>query len=182
MSTPNPPTVWAVFVGDSGDQLERFNSKQPFPPKPGSVGLIAIGWPAVGDLRMYKDRYGDLVDKARVVYGNEEGLDERTFKTKVNQIWNFGFEMQKGDVVISPCAENDVLLVGEIVGEYESNFSQSGEINPYPPFVHQRKVKWTHAIPRKDPRYSKLNKIGQLTVSRPNITFAELQEVIAKTA
>ncbi len=89
MHNSKEPTVWGVFVGEKGDQLEAFNSKSgPFPPDPGTEGYIAIGWPAIGDMRLYKDNYLDFVEKFRIVYFNK---DERVFKTTANMVWNFAF-------------------------------------------------------------------------------------------
>lgn len=181
MKSAENPAVWGVFVGDNGDQLEIFNSKLgPFPPKENSSGYIAIGWPAIGDLRMFRDNYADFVHKFRVVYQDKS---ERVFKTKANMPWYFAFEMKKGDFIISPSSFHQIVMVGEIVGDYESDFHD--EIKLYgkrrPDFVHFRKVRWTHIIPKSDPRYSKLNRIGQLTVSRPQLTFIELQKILDKT-
>jgi len=106
------PTVWGVFVGNSGEELEVFNSQYgPFPPKKGASGYIAIGWPAIGDLRMFKDNYLDYVEKFRVAYG-EKNDTEQKFKIRANMPWNFAFEIAQGDWVICPCSVHSLLLVG----------------------------------------------------------------------
>src|SRR5690606_21283877 len=87
--------VWGVFVGDAGNQLENLNSQNgPFPPEPGSTGYVAIGWPAIGDLRLYENNYPDYIEKFRIVYPHE---NERAFKTTANMPWNFAHKMQDGD-------------------------------------------------------------------------------------
>jgi len=179
MSSANTnPTVWGVFVGDNGDQLEIFNSKSgPFPPEEETAGYIAIGWPAVGDLRMFKDNYPDFVHKFRVVYPDDS---ERVFKTKANMPWYFAFGVKIGDWIISPCSAQGLLFVGEVIGDYETDFHD--EFGLYgkkrPDFVHLRKVLWKFIIPKADARFGKLNRIGQLTVSKPHITFDELQNIL----
>lgn len=175
---PAAPTVWGVFVGDNGDQLEVFNSKLgPFPPEPGSYGLIAIGWPAIGDLRMFQNNYLDYVDKFRVVYPDDS---ERVFKTKANMPWNFAFAMNVGDWVICPSSALGLLLVGSITGDYESDFHDETGLygKRRDDFVHIRKVQWKYIIEESDPTYSRLNRIGQLTLSRPNITEEKLLEIL----
>jgi predicted Mrr-cat superfamily restriction endonuclease len=177
-------TVWGVFVGNNGDQLEIFNSKSgPFPPAEETDGYIAIGWPATGDLRMFKNNYADFVHKFRVVYWDKSD-SERVFKTRANMPWYFAFAMRKGDYVICPCSSHGLLLVGEITGDYDADYHD--ELNLYGKkrcdFVHVRCVRWKHIIPKNDPRHSKLNRIGQLTVSQSQMTFDELQALTATPA
>lgn len=172
------PTIWGVFVGDNGDQLEIFNSKTgPFPPETDSEGMIAIGWPATGNIMMFQNNYPDYIEKFRVVYPDKS---ERVFKTKANMPWNFAFTMKVGDWVICPSSSLGLVLVGEISGEYESDFHDETGLygKRRADFVHIRKVKWRNIIKKSDPRYSKLNKIGQLTVSRPDISHADLVAIL----
>ncbi|MCW2276528.1 hypothetical protein GJ654_20370 [Rhodoblastus acidophilus] len=176
--TAPTPTVWGVFVGQNGDQLEIFNSKfGPFPPKKESEGYIAIGWPAIGYLPMFKDDYADYVQKFRTAYPH---TNERVFKTQANMPWHFAFEMAKGDWVICPCSAHGLLLIGEVIGDYEQDYHDELGLHGKrrADFVHVRKVKWKETILRNDSRYSQLNRIGQLTIARPNITFTELQAVL----
>lgn len=172
--------VWNVFVGNNGQQLEVLNSKSgPFPPQPGTEGHIAIGWPAIGDLRMYEGRYDDYIRMFRTVY-HEKGMAENVFKTKANMPWRYAFEMKEGDWVISPCSTHELILAGAIVGPYLTDFHD--ELGFYgkrgSDFVHLRQVKWQHVIRRNDPRYGRLNRIGQLTISRSHLTFDDLQEIL----
>ena len=177
MNTKDQPTVWGVFVGDNGDQLESLNSKNgPFPPEPGSEGLIAIGWPAIGDMRLYKDNYSDFVEKFRVVYPSEHG--ERTFKTQANMPWNFAYLMKQGDWVLCPSSATGLLLVGKITGDYKSDFHKPKKRAD---FVHLREVSWLYIVGASDPRYEKLHRIGQLTVVRPDISVNELTQILNGT-
>ena len=174
------PEVWGIHVGESGDQLEVFNSRLgPFPPNEGTEGCIAIGWPDIGDLRMYKGRYDDYVRNFRVLY-SEHYTATKVLMTQANMPWYFAFDMKQGERIIAPCASHGLLLVGEISGDYETDFhNQSGFYGKRrPDFVHLRKVRWDYVIPRADQRYDQLHRIGQLTLSRPNIEFDELQRVL----
>ena len=171
--------VWGIFVGDAGDQLEAFNSQNgPFPPDPDSIGYIAIGWPAIGDLRLYNNNYADFIEKFRVVYPNK---NERVFKTTANMPWNFAHKMKAGEWVMCPSSSSGYLLVGEIQGDYLPNFhgdKSLPKIGVREDFVHLRKVKWLYIVSDKDPRYAKLHRIGQLTVVQPDISSTELQAIL----
>jgi restriction system protein len=173
--------VWGVFVGEAGNQLEAFNTMAgPFPPESGTEGYVAIGWPAIGDMRLYAGNYADYVEKFRVVYPKN---DERTFKTTANMPWNFAFKMKEGDWVISPSSTAGFLLAGKIQGEYIPNFHgkkslPKGGVD----FVHLRKVKWLYVVADKDPRYAKLHRIGLLTVVQPDLSSSELQAILTGQA
>jgi len=177
--------VWGVFVGDGGDQLETFNSKNgPFPPEPGSEGYIAIGWPAIGDMKLYKDNYPDFVEKFRIVYLKKDEL-ERVFKTKANMVWNFAYKMKDGDWVMCPSSASGYLLVGKIEGGYINNFHGIRSLpksNARHDFMHLRKVKWLYVVSEQDSRYEKLHKIGRLTVVQPDITVESLQAILNGSA
>ncbi len=179
------PKVWGVFVGDGGDQLETFNSKNgPFPPEPSSEGYIAIGWPAVGDMKLYNDDYSDYVEKFRLVYP-DINKNERVFKTKANMVWNFAFKMHDGDWVMCPSSTSGYLLVGKIEGDYIANFHYDNSLpksNIRRDFVHLRKVKWLYVVSEQDSRYEKLHRIGQLTVVQPDISVADLQSILNGSA
>ncbi|MEI2672697.1 MAG: hypothetical protein V9F05_01540 [Chitinophagaceae bacterium] len=179
MHNSKEPTVWGVFVGEKGDQLEAFNSKSgPFPPDPGTEGYIAIGWPAIGDMRLYKDNYLDFVEKFRIVYFNK---DERVFKTTANMVWNFAFAIKEGDWVLCPSSASGYLLIGKISNEYFSDFQNEtglAKTKQRFDFVHIRKVQWLNIIASSDPRYQKLHRIGLLTVVKPDISVSDLQNIL----
>jgi hypothetical protein len=196
MTTPTQePTVWGVFVGPNGDQLEVLNSKNgPFPPRAGIEGYIAIGWPAIGDMRMFEGTqrrgdYLDFVEKFRRIYPPKDlqsNSSERLFKTQANMPWHFAFEVKEekkdrpGDWVIAPCSIHGLVLVGIVVGQYETDFHD--ELGFYGRkwvhLSHFRKVRWEYNIIEGDHRYKKLNRIGQLTISRQNFASDELEGIL----
>ena len=74
-------------------------------------------------------------------------------------------------------------FVGEIIGDYEPDYHDEFGLfgsRRHPDFVHMRKVLWKHVIPRADQRHDELHRIGQLTLSRPNIGFDELQRILQR--
>lgn len=174
------PTVWGVAVGERGDELEAINSKLgPYPPKPGSEGYIAIGWPMVGTMDMYRENYADFVNKFRKCYPYNQ--DERVVKLSANKVWNFAFKMKEGDWVICPSSATKYLLVGQVVSGYIDDFENATGlfgIKTRIDFVHFRKVRWQYIVPAKDPRYSQLNKIGIGAVTCPDITVDQLLAIL----
>lgn len=173
--------VWGVFVGERGDQLEAFNSKNgPFPPSPGVEGYIAIGWAGMGDLLMFKNNYSDYLEKFRILYPDENG-NERVLKTQANIPWNFAYSINDGDFVICPSSASGYLLIGNIVGDYVNDFNNQTSVaktKTRADLMHLRRVKWITALSNDDPRYEKLHRIGQLTVVSPSLSAIDLINII----
>lgn len=171
--------VWGVFVGEGGNQLAAFNSNDgPFPPKPGAHGYIAIGWAAVGDMKMYKGNYPDFLGKFSIVYKYD---NERVLSTQAGRVWAFAYEIKAGDYVISPSSDSGYLLVGNILGDYESDFDNWESVakaKTRADLMHLRRVKWMIAIKSGDKRYEKLHRIGQLAVGLQKLTENELIEIL----
>jgi hypothetical protein len=167
------PTVWNMANGEKGDQLPHLNSKQPFPPEPGSDGWIAMGWPGVGDMRIWDNDHGNYSDKFRLIYPQSADL-------RVGMPWQFAFSMRIGDLVVCPCSSARVLLVGCVIGNYEYGghieFERSHKLRF--DFVHFRPVRWSHSIPSSDPLYGMLNRVGLLTLSRSKKTSVQLHGIL----
>jgi len=169
--------VWGIHVGEKGGSLEVFNQAAgPFPPEPGTEGLVAIGWPAIGDMRLYAGNYQDFVNKFRIMYPHEL---ERTFMTRANMVWNFAYGVKADDWVICPSSTAGYLLAGKVIGEYVSSF-KGAEIpaGARQDFVHMRKVRWLYVASKSDPRYKALHRIGILTVNQQKYGLDELQKIL----
>jgi predicted Mrr-cat superfamily restriction endonuclease len=175
--------IYGIFVGFNGDQLEHFNAITAlFPPEPGSSGWIAIGWPALGSLDIYKGdlpRYNIAYERA-YPYPEKEGQTSQAYALRKNQAWRFAHETRVGDAIIAPCSGSNLVLVGEIIGPYASNFSNELGLseNRWIDLVHLRPVRWNHVIVRGDARYSAINRIGQLTFSKVKMTVSELNAIL----
>jgi hypothetical protein len=170
--------VWRVYIGEKGYQLPVFNSqKGPYPPEPDTEGYIAIGWPAVGDMNLYKEDYADFASKYAKVYPDN---NKRVLSINAGMIWNFAYVMKENDWVICPSSATGYLLVGQIIGEYIPDFHD--ELGFYKAskevYLHLRKVRWLYVVPADDPRYSQLNKFGVLTVVQPDISIDQLKTVL----
>lgn len=87
----------------------------------------------------------------------------------VSQVWPFGFEMKKGDLVILPLKAQRAIQVGEITGDYQF------EPNGPDPFFHWRSVKWIgEAVPRAHFGKDLLNSFGAfMTICRIQRNNAE---------
>jgi hypothetical protein len=175
MTEDSAPAVWGMFNGEKGDQLPALTraAEVSFPPKVGSDGWIAIGWPAIGDMKMWRDDYKTYFLKFQSVYPCS---DKRVMATQANIPWNFAFEMKVGDWVICPCSSERLLLIGRVSGDYEADWWGTPGVRA--DFVHFRRVHWLHVIQANDPRYSKFNRIGQLTLTRQRLTAEQLQDII----
>ena len=178
MKTGSQATVWGIFVGEGGCELATFNA--PFPPKPGTQGHVAIGWARMGDMLMYKDNYDDFLKKFRILYPHERAP---TFTALANVVWNFAYVMKEGDYVISPSRVFGYVLVGRVVGEYQSDYDNweraERKTNIRADLMHLRSVQWLYAIPKEDPRYQGIPRFGQLTlVHLKKLTVAELLQIV----
>ena len=169
--------VWGQFTGEKNYQLPAFNSQNgPFPPKPHAEGYIALGWPAVGDMNLYKDGYQDFLLKFSKVYPHERVI-------QANEVWNFAFEMKEGDWVICPSAATGWLLVGKIISSYIPDFHNESGLYKFTDevYLHLRKVEWLYVVPREDARYSRLNKIGMLAFARLRFSIDDLKSILDTT-
>ena len=164
--------LWNVFVGENGDYLKIFNEQfGPYPPEKGLKGLIAIGWPAVGDMRIYKNKYSDYAENFETVYPSNRRI--------ANMLWNFAYVMQKGDWVISHSSYSGYVLLGEIIGDYKSDFHDETGLygKRREDYIHFRKIRWEGYIKTDSKSYQKLPKPGQLTVSKSTASIDELKSI-----
>lgn len=175
-------TIWGVFVGSRGCELPTFSSPNGiFPPEEGTEGYVAIGWAAVGSMMLYENNYDDFIEKYRTVY-SQSSSTEGALKTQANMVWNFAFEMKEGDIIITPSSSTGYVLIGKIVSKYISNFDDQLNLHKSTKqrtdLFHLRKVEWLYVINSEDNRYSKLNKIGQLTVVKSGLSIKTLKSIL----
>ena len=170
------PIVWGMFNGERGNQVPALHPKGPFPPSEGSEGWIAIGWPAIGSLTIWKDDHRTYLKKFALAYPGPA----RVMTTQANMPWNFAFEMKEGDWVICPCSSKGLLLIGKVIGDYQADWDEWKERFPdlRCDFIHFRQVRWLHVIQASDARHGKLNRIGQQALSRQRLTVEELLGIV----
>lgn len=178
--------VWGIFVGHNGDQLKVLNSKAgPFPPETEREGWIAIGYPALGDLRMFENNYERFEYAFEAVYKfpEYEGQTRQSWGVRRNQCWRFLTELKVGDAIVAPSSDLGVVLIGKVTGDYHPNFHNELDLSErrWIDLVHFRPVLWLQTIEQSDPRYSSVNRIGQLTLSKLTLTVGELNQILTST-
>lgn len=95
-------------------------------------GYTAIGWIPQDSLKgiTTDDQLKELYIKT---YPNYTPV---SLGQQIGQISRFLFEIQPGDIVVTPTSENEKLAVGKVTGDY---YFQSDEKCPYP---HRKSVMW----------------------------------------
>lgn len=178
--------VWGIFVGHNGDQLKILNSKAgPFPPESEREGWIAMGYPALGDLRIFENNYERYERAFETVYPfpGYEGQTRQSWGVRRNQAWRYLSEVSVGDAIVAPCSDLDVVLIGKITGDYRANYHNELELSErrWIDLVHFKPVVWLQTIEQSDPRYTSVNRIGQLTLSKLTLTVDDLNQILAST-
>lgn len=93
-------------------------------------GIMAIGWPGMGDLSAYSSKE-EMRAKMRELYGGTG-----SYKNQVLATWQFANEIKPGDVVFVKKGLKKVVGRGVVQGEYIYD-KQRDE------FCHIRRVRWT---------------------------------------
>ena len=167
--------VWNIYVGKKGDSLPILNQRSgPFPPNLNDNGLVAIGWPDVGNMFIYKDRYHDFLYTFNIAYKNNR---PQTAATTANILWNFAYEMKIEDIVICPSSASGFILIGSVISDYKFNIPLQQSL-PRTDLIHFREVVWKCIIPANSILYKKLNKAGQFTMSTSKYSYKEIVKLI----
>ena len=111
---------WLYAAGDSSANWESDYAE----------GVMAIGWPGMGDLSAYTSKE-EMRAQMRELYGGTG-----SYKNQVLATWQFANEIKPGDVVFVKKGLKKVVGRGVVQGEYIYD-KQRGE------FCHIRKVRWT---------------------------------------
>lgn len=98
-------------------------------------GYVAIGWNELGDLSAVPGREG-LYPLYRAAYPDDSAI---VTGQQVGQIARFRFEMQPGDIVITPDANTELLWYGRLGGEPTYSFVAD---DPSCYFANRRPVRW----------------------------------------
>jgi predicted Mrr-cat superfamily restriction endonuclease len=103
-------TVWLVRAGKAGAHARRCHDH----------GVIALGWPCVGDVR---DEDPDDVPRA---------------------VQRFAHDISEGDLVVTPDSPAGEVLIGEVTGDYRWVAD-----SPVPDHRHLRPVEWIDEVPKE---------------------------------
>ena len=149
--------IWGIHPGKGGAAEDLFIRRE----------VIAIGWPAMGDLSQWSDREGYKVAFAET-YPNEK---PGAIPTKAGMLYRFVHEMQLGDLVVCPLKLAREVSIGEVVGEYQHR----PDVNDRYP--NMRQVKWLKSVPRTSFSQGALYEMGSALTLFQIKSYAD--EVIA---
>jgi len=97
-------------------------------------GYVAIGWLNEADLGHFTT---EQYEALRSLYAlNHPGAGPLSIGQNVGQIARFLFEIQKGDIVVTPTLENEKLAVGKVTSDY---YYEKDSACPFP---HRKRVQW----------------------------------------
>ncbi|WP_419534349.1 restriction endonuclease [Endozoicomonas sp.] len=152
-------TGWMIRAGEGGRFADEFKEHN----------AVAIGWNELGDLRTYQTTEA-IRDAYINLWGNAKPA--RT-SNAVAMIRKFRDSIKKGQMVITYNPELRVYHVGEDVGSYQFQTSDSNIVGEY---VHTRPVKWLGDVSRDTLSQASRNSLGStLTLfSLPEPVITEL--------
>jgi len=146
-------TLWLVRAGKHGDQEQgAYNNK-----------VVTIGWNELPDLSNIKSEE-QLEELYAKIYPEEKKMASAN---RMGQIWNFIYNIKKGDLVALPLKSQSAIVIGEVVGDYEyKEYAHN--------IRHTRRVEWLRTIPRSEFDQDLLFSLGAfMTVCRIQRNNAE---------
>ena len=117
----NMERYWIIAPGVNSFMWEEFYK----------LGIIGIGWDAMGDLRLYQTR-NEMIDKMRSINNNNNAYTNDSLAT-----WQFVHDVKIGDVILVKKGLTKLVGRGVVTSEYIYNMEANN-------FRHQHHVKWTH--------------------------------------
>ena len=112
---------WIYAPGENSFMWEEFYK----------LGIIGIGWDAMGDLRLYQSR-NEMIDMMRSINNNNNAYTNDSLAT-----WQFVRDVKVGDVILVKKGLTKLVGRGVVTSEYIYNLEADN-------FKHQHHVKWTH--------------------------------------
>lgn len=117
-------TVWGLHCRDEKLALQD--------------GVIAIGWPRMGDLSELPDNREAFKERHRKVYPEAK---KGNTPVAAGMLIRFAYEVAVGDYVVYPSKSDRKINIGVIEGKYYY-------VPDREEYRHQRKVKWLRHLPR----------------------------------
>lgn len=131
---PDPArNIWLFAPGTSGGLWDEMREE----------GVMAIGWPQLGNLSAYADR--DAVARAL----NVHNPDVMNPVNDALACWQFVHTVQPGDIIIAKTGRKRVLGWGVVTGDYE-------HVDDLEDFRNRRAVDWRASGEWISPEHSKL--------------------------
>lgn len=110
---------WVIAPGEKARLWEEFQAE----------GLIAVGWDDLGDLRSYENRE-EIREQLTEFYGNQTDHSNNSLA-----LWNFGNEIQPGDLIFVKKGRQRVIGYGVVEGDYTFREER-------PEYQHVIRVNW----------------------------------------
>ena len=127
-STATGPRYWKISPGSNGVAWPEWQER----------GIVAIGWPELGDLKgVSRKTFDKRAAKCTAKHGYTRGM---------SQVWTFS-QIQPGDRVVANQGTHTILGVGTVVEGY--TFSPGDHAVGGEDFPHRLRVKWNETSPRK---------------------------------
>ena len=157
-------TTWMVRSGDRGYMVQSFLTE----------GLVAIGWPQVGDITAFKTKSDLLVAVTKHLPLESAG----NHQSSASQLFRFAKEPKIGDGVVTFDSDSRTYHLGEICSEYRF------DKQVFPDFPNRRTVKWIRAISRDELSVPTKNSLGStLTLFKlPEVASRELWSIQTRSA
>lgn len=148
--------VWLIRAGSHGEHEPKFLQEN----------RVYVTWE---DLDVDLASLGARSELTEAMTQRYPDAKAKTIANWVSQVWPFGHEIRKGDLVVLPLKTQRAVQIGEIVGEY-----QFAPLGPSP-FFHWRQVQWiAETIPRAHFGKDLLNTFGAfMTICRVQRNNAE---------
>jgi hypothetical protein len=122
-------TIWVVRAGIGGEADDIFLKQN----------MLAIGWPAIGDLNKLPESREAINSALKHAYlGQKPGW----YPIATGQLYRFRYEMQNGDLIVYPSKNDRLIHIGTVTGDYR--FAQ--DIHSH--YSNIRPVKWINAVQR----------------------------------
>lgn len=156
--------IWLIRAGSHGEHEQKFIQDK----------RVYVTWDGFDvNLSKFKDRSA-LLEKMLKFYSEDK---PKAVLNWSSQIWPFGHEMKKGDLVVLPLKSQRAIQIGEITGDYY--FEPKGP----DPYFHWRPVKWiAEGIPRANFGKDLLNSFGAfMTICRIQSNNAEARIAAMKS-
>lgn len=135
--------------------------------------FVSIGWDAIGDLRLIGPDRATIKSELAAAYpASKPGA----FPVWAGVLLRFGFEMERGDLVIAPNKADSTISFGEVVSDYQFWSDE-------PTHRHRRHVRWLRTgVPRAVFSQKALYEIGSaLTLFRVKNHAAEFERFLASS-
>jgi 5-methylcytosine-specific restriction protein B len=116
---PRTEKYWTLSMGAGGEHWEEFYRK----------GIAAIGWDGTPDLRQFKNKEEIRLKLLEIELGGSSK------KNDALALWQFAYDIEKGDIIFAKQGFTKLLGAGLVEGDYDFDVTRDH-------YRHVRKVKW----------------------------------------